>query len=141
MLCAVALHLLALSHSHTLTHNTHEYCTHSHLHPTLTVLFPAGALPDQIEFSRDCDTILVSNEGEPLSYTSPSLATDPEGSVSIIKLQYCYGIRTSSTAPVQASGAAQADAAAVQPEAASVAATLGVDDVAATAQEVAPASG
>jgi hypothetical protein len=36
----------------------------------------------------------VSNEGEPLSYPAvvtgaSTLATDPEGSVSIIKLDYC----------------------------------------------------
>lgn len=49
----------------------------------------AGALPDQLEFSKDCRTILVANEGEPLTYDPPSLANDPEGSVSIIKLLYC----------------------------------------------------
>lgn len=48
-----------------------------------------GALPDQLEFSRDCRTLLVSNEGEPQTCSPPSLANDPEGSVSVIKLHYC----------------------------------------------------
>lgn len=48
-----------------------------------------GALPDQLEFSRDCRTILVSNEGEPETYSPPSLANDPEGSVSVINLRFC----------------------------------------------------
>lgn len=49
----------------------------------------AGALPDQLEFSRDCRTILVSNEGEPRTYSPASLANDPEGSVSVINLHFC----------------------------------------------------
>lgn len=48
-----------------------------------------GALPDQLEFSRDCTTILVSNEGEPSTYTPASLDNDPEGSVSVINLFFC----------------------------------------------------
>jgi hypothetical protein len=47
-----------------------------------------GALPDSIEFSKDCKTLLVSNEGEPNSYGQPD-SVDPEGSVSIINLRYC----------------------------------------------------
>jgi hypothetical protein len=47
----------------------------------------AGALPDQLTFSKDCKTILVSNEGEPVQYT-PTLI-DPEGSVSVINLEFC----------------------------------------------------
>jgi hypothetical protein len=48
-----------------------------------------GALPDQLEFSKDCRTILVSNEGEPETYEPPSLENDPEGSVSVIDLVFC----------------------------------------------------
>jgi hypothetical protein len=51
---------------------------------------PAGALPDQLTFSKDCKTILVSNEGEPVQYSTPPVASeDPEGSVSIINLEFC----------------------------------------------------
>jgi hypothetical protein len=49
-------------------------------------------LPDQLEFSKDCRTIVVSNEGEPETYTPASLANDPEGSVSIIDLVACEGL-------------------------------------------------
>lgn len=56
--------------------------------PTCRTCGPVvGALPDQLEFSKDCRTIVVSNEGEPETYTPASLANDPEGSVSIIDLQ------------------------------------------------------
>jgi hypothetical protein len=51
----------------------------------LLASFPVGSLPDQIEFSKDCKTILVSNEGEPSGY-GPGYV-DPEGSVSIIRLK------------------------------------------------------
>lgn len=51
----------------------------------------AGALPDQIEFSSDCKTILVSNEGEPSGYGNPALYSDPEGSVSIIRIKTSIG--------------------------------------------------
>lgn len=57
-------------------------------------VFPcAGALPDQLEFSKDCRTILVANEGEPNTYEPPSLENDPEGSVSVINLCACDGDR------------------------------------------------
>jgi hypothetical protein len=49
----------------------------------------AGALPDQIEFSKSCRTLLVSNEGEPDCYDDPT-CTDPEGSVSVISLSIRY---------------------------------------------------
>lgn len=49
----------------------------------------AGALPDQLEFSKDCKTLLVSNEGEPDGYGDPKY-TDPEGSVSVINLDLVY---------------------------------------------------
>ena len=52
----------------------------------------AGALPDQLVFSKDCKTILVSNEGEPATYEPASLANDPEGSVSVINLHFCEGV-------------------------------------------------
>jgi len=51
----------------------------------------SGAQPDQLTFSKDCKTILVANEAEPATYLEPSLANDPEGSVSIIHLHYCDG--------------------------------------------------
>ncbi|KAI7845030.1 hypothetical protein COHA_001396 [Chlorella ohadii] len=52
----------------------------------LLASFTVGALPDQIEFSKNCKTLLVSNEGEPSGYGSPEYV-DPEGSVSIIRLK------------------------------------------------------
>lgn len=45
-----------------------------------------GALPDMLTFTPNGNYVLVANEGEPTSYCTPSLATDPEGSVSIIKI-------------------------------------------------------
>lgn len=52
-------------------------------------LSAAGALPDQIEFSKSCRTILVSNEGEPDCYDKPE-CSDPEGSVSVINIRPVY---------------------------------------------------
>lgn len=43
-----------------------------------------GALPDMLTFDDKGQMLVVANEGEPSSYTSPSLATDPEGSVTVI---------------------------------------------------------
>lgn len=51
--------------------------------------FTVGALPDQIEFSKSCRTILVSNEGEPDCYDKPE-CSDPEGSVSVINIRPVY---------------------------------------------------
>lgn len=45
-----------------------------------------GSLPDMLAFTPNGKYILVANEGEPTSYCTPSLATDPEGSISIIKI-------------------------------------------------------
>lgn len=56
----------------------------------LLATFTVGALPDQLEFSKDCKTLLVSNEAEPSSYPSTP-TTDPEGSVSIIRLRISSG--------------------------------------------------
>jgi hypothetical protein len=58
------------------------------VHPPMYLLTLSGALPDQIEFSKNCRTLLVSNEGEPNSYGQAD-SVDPEGSVSIISLRYC----------------------------------------------------
>jgi hypothetical protein len=46
-----------------------------------------GALPDMLVFSPNGRWLLVANEGEPSSYLTPSLLTDPEGSVSIIDMR------------------------------------------------------
>jgi hypothetical protein len=46
-----------------------------------------GALPDMLVFSSNGRWLLVANEGEPSSYVTPSLLTDPEGSVSIIDMR------------------------------------------------------
>jgi YVTN family beta-propeller protein len=47
-----------------------------------------GALPDMVTFDQNGSSVLVANEGEPRCYTSadPALATNPEGSVSIIQI-------------------------------------------------------
>ena len=66
--------------------------------PTPRPGISAGALPDQLEFSKDCRTLLVANEGEPETYTPASLANDPEGSVSIIRLCSC-GRKTTDATP------------------------------------------
>lgn len=43
-----------------------------------------GALPDMVTFTRDGETVLVANEGEPSGYEAGDL--DPAGSVSVISL-------------------------------------------------------
>lgn len=58
-------------------------------HCLCSIRVSPGYLPDQLEFSKDCKTLLVSNEAEPISYGNPSLVNDPEGSVSVINLYYC----------------------------------------------------
>lgn len=67
----------------------------------------SGAQPDQLTFSKDCKTILVSNEGEPATYEEPNLANDPEGSVSIIDLHYCDGLEDVYAKAQGQAGAAQ----------------------------------
>ena len=47
---------------------------------------PAGALPDMLTFTPDCETILVANEGEPNSYGQAD-SVDPEGSVTIVDMR------------------------------------------------------
>lgn len=49
--------------------------------------FTVGALPDMLTFIPGGEAVLVANEGEPSGYAVPSLATDPEGSVSVIDLR------------------------------------------------------
>lgn len=46
---------------------------------------PAGALPDMLTFTPNCQKVLVANEGEPNSYNQAS-SVDPEGSVTIVDL-------------------------------------------------------
>lgn len=43
-----------------------------------------GSVPDMVTFTPDGLTILVANEGEPLTYCAPGLASDAEGSVSVV---------------------------------------------------------
>ncbi len=47
---------------------------------------PAGALPDMITFTPNCDRVLSANEGEPNSYNQAN-SVDPEGSVTIVDLR------------------------------------------------------
>ena len=53
-----------------------------------------GALPDMLVFTRDGQTLLVANEGEP----SADYSVDPEGSVSIIDLSNGVASATTTTA-------------------------------------------
>ncbi|MCU0306829.1 MAG: choice-of-anchor I family protein [Thermoleophilia bacterium] len=46
-----------------------------------------GALPDMLTFTPDGEHILVANEGQP----SQDYATDPEGSVSVIRVGWLWG--------------------------------------------------
>lgn len=63
--------------------------------------FTVGALPDQLEFSASCETILVSNEGEPAD--PYNVTTDPVGSVSIIRLD-CASSSGAVTGSVKTAG-------------------------------------
>ena len=55
---------------------------------------PTGALPDGVTWSDDGETVVVANEGEPrcvtvgdrLPTTDPTLAENPEGSVTVIEI-------------------------------------------------------
>lgn len=51
---------------------------------TVLTTVTVGALPDMLTFDDKGQMLVVANEGEPSSYASPSLATDPEGSVTVI---------------------------------------------------------
>lgn len=44
-----------------------------------------GALPDMLTFSSNGNTLIVANEGEP---SEPDYATDPEGSVSLLDINW-----------------------------------------------------
>lgn len=57
---------------------------------------PAGALPDMLTFTPQCDRVLVANEGEPNSYNQAN-SVDPEGSVTIINLTRGLALAKSST--------------------------------------------
>ena len=46
----------------------------------------AGALPDMLTFTPNCDYVLSANEGEPNSYNQPD-SVDPEGSVTIVDVR------------------------------------------------------
>lgn len=68
-----------------------------------------GALPDMLTFTPDGSHLLVANEGEPSSYTTPSLATDPVGSVSVIAVSGLSPTATSLTRTVGTAGFAAYD--------------------------------
>ncbi len=53
---------------------------------SLLAAYPTGALPDMVTLSRDGQTILSANEGEP----SSDYAEDPEGSVTIVDISQGY---------------------------------------------------
>lgn len=45
-----------------------------------------GSVPDMLYFTKDCQTIVVVNEGEYDETDVPGVFIDPEGTVSIIRL-------------------------------------------------------
>ncbi|XP_011675431.2 mesenchyme-specific cell surface glycoprotein isoform X2 [Strongylocentrotus purpuratus] len=47
---------------------------------------PVGSVPDMLYFTKDCQTIVVVNEGEYDETDVPGVFIDPEGTVSIIRL-------------------------------------------------------
>ncbi|XP_072174784.1 mesenchyme-specific cell surface glycoprotein-like [Diadema setosum] len=47
---------------------------------------PVGSIPDMLYFTKDCQTIVVVNEGEYGVTADPDVYVDPEGLVSIIRL-------------------------------------------------------
>lgn len=46
----------------------------------------AGALPDMVTFTPNCEKVLSANEGEPNSYNQGAASIDPVGSVTIVDL-------------------------------------------------------
>jgi 2',3'-cyclic-nucleotide 2'-phosphodiesterase/3'-nucleotidase/5'-nucleotidase len=46
----------------------------------------AGALPDMVTFTPNCQYVLSANEGEPNSYGQPD-SVDPEGSITVVDLR------------------------------------------------------
>ena len=52
--------------------------------PKHSIHFPVGFNPDMLHFTKDCETIVTADEGEP--YEAKNELIDPEGSVSIIRL-------------------------------------------------------
>lgn len=69
---------------------------------TLRATVQVGALPDMVTFTPDGSLLLVANEGEPKDYCQPGLASDPEGSVSIVDL--AGGVGAITQAKVQTAG-------------------------------------
>lgn len=57
-----------------------------------------GALPDMLSFTPDGRKVIVANEGEPSSYSQAD-SVDPEGSISILTLNFLAGSRPSSWIP------------------------------------------
>lgn len=57
-----------------------------------------GALPDMLAFTPDGRKVIVANEGEPSSYNQAD-SVDPEGSISILTLNFLAGSRPSSWIP------------------------------------------
>ncbi|MBC9711462.1 choice-of-anchor I family protein [Streptomyces sp. TRM66268-LWL] len=61
---------------------------------------PAGHGPDMVTFSKDGDTLLVANEGEPSGYAAGD--TDPEGSVTLVDLSRGWSRASARTADFRA---------------------------------------
>lgn len=61
---------------------------------------PVGALPDMLTFDDKGQMLVVANEGEPSSYSTPSLTTDPEGSVTVIYVDRLLGSQGKSVATI-----------------------------------------
>ncbi len=62
---------------------------------------PAGALPDMLTFTPNCELLLVANEGEPNSYGQTD-SIDPEGSVTMVDMR--KGVATATARNVGFSG-------------------------------------
>lgn len=57
---------------------------------------PAGALPDMLTFTPNCERVLAANEGEPSSYNQVN-SVDPVGSVTVVDLRNGVANATSNT--------------------------------------------